>query len=101
MFNYRPAKKQDKAALQSLWEECFPEDKGAFSAWYFTELFQPENVYVAETSTKITAPKTENSQKNHQGTLFARHSNSRKPQKFGHSQKPYSLQLKMPARTRL
>jgi predicted acetyltransferase len=54
MFNYRPAKKQDKAALQSLWEECFPEDKGAFSAWYFTELFQPENVYVAETSTKIT-----------------------------------------------
>ena len=53
MFQYRLAAKEDAGALQHLWEECFPQDRGAFSDWYFSVIFRPQHVYVAETAEKI------------------------------------------------
>ena len=53
MINYRQADLRDKAALQNLWEEAFPQDKGDFSTWYFKKLFDINTTYVAESDNGI------------------------------------------------
>ena len=50
----RVASHKDKKRIESLWRECFT-DTPSFVAWYFNEVFNPENTFLAENDGEVVA----------------------------------------------
>jgi len=47
MHIVRPIKQEEYAAAKAVWDRCFPEDAGDYSAFYFTCRTRPEYILAA------------------------------------------------------
>lgn len=46
-YSVRPITEQEYPRAMELWEECFPEDAGAFCSYYFSRRTTPKNIIAA------------------------------------------------------